>query len=90
MSKASLPSQVADSCFALSEQKPYPEAIVASDDAYYVFRLLERKAPAPDLLSEREEQFKKDLLEREKATILASWLAYVKSKADIKINNQLL
>jgi len=87
---ASLPSQIIDSSFDLSAEKPFPEEIVSSSGVYYVFRLADKKAPAPDLLSEKEDEFRTGLLERKKATLLASWLANVRSKAEIKINQQLL
>ena len=85
-----LPSQIIDSSFDLSVEKPFPEEIVSSGGVYYVFRLAARKAPAPGLLSEKEDEFKKGLLERKKAALLASWLANVRSKAEIRINQELL
>jgi peptidyl-prolyl cis-trans isomerase D len=87
---ASLPSQITESSFDLTEEKPFPEEIVASNGVYYVFRLTERKAPDQDLLREKEDEFKTGLLDRKKAALLVSWLANVRSKAEIIINQQFL
>jgi peptidyl-prolyl cis-trans isomerase D len=89
-SEASLPSQMIDSSFDLSEKNPFPEDLVSSNGVYYVFRLAGRKTPAQNLLQEKEEEFRTGLLERKKAALLTSWLATVRSKAEIKINKELL
>ena len=87
---ASLPAQITESSFDLSAEKPFPEEIVTSNGTYYVFWLADRKSPAPDLLEQKGDQFRTGLLERKKAAILTSWLANVRSKAEIKINKELL
>jgi peptidyl-prolyl cis-trans isomerase D len=86
----SLPAQITESSFDLSAEKSFPEEIVTSNGTYYVFRLADRKAPVTDLLNEKGDEFRTGLLERKKATILTSWLANVRSKAEIKINKELL
>jgi len=86
----SLPSQITESSFDLSLEKPFPEEIVTSNGTYYVFRLADRKAPAPDLLNEKGDEFRTGLLERKKTAILISWLANLRSKAEITVNEELL
>jgi peptidyl-prolyl cis-trans isomerase D len=85
-----LPPQVATLGFELSAESPYPEDIVSDNGKFYVFRLKERRPPASDLFTEKENEFRTGLLERKKNSILASWLANVRSKAEIQINEQFL
>ena len=86
----SLPAQITESSFGLSAEKPFPEDIATSNGTYYVFWLADRKAPSPDLLEEKGAPFRTGLLERKKTAILTSWLENLRSKADIKINKELL
>ena len=83
-----LPEQIVSMAFDLSADNPYPEEVVITNGLFYVFRIIEKRPPAPELFSEKENEFRTSLLERKKATILASWLANVRDKAEIEINEQ--
>lgn len=83
-----LPQQVAEMVFDLSRNHPYPDEVVSANEMFYVFRLIDKKPPEPQLFSEKESEFKQSLLERKKAAILTSWLANVRAKAEIEINPQ--
>jgi len=85
-----LPSQIAALGFELSAESPYPEEVIASNGKFYVFRLKERRPPVTALFTEKENEFRTGLLERKKASILASWLANMRGKAEISINEQFL
>jgi peptidyl-prolyl cis-trans isomerase D len=87
---ASLPAQIVNLGFELSQEQPYPEEVIAADSMFYVFRVMDKRPPAPDLFSKLEGGFKAALLERQKAAVLASWLANVRNKAVIEINKQFL
>jgi len=87
---SSLPSQVANLGFELSEDSPYPEEVVSSNGIFYIFRIMEKKPPSPNLFTEKENEFRAGLMGRKKATLLASWLANVRDKAEIVINEQFL
>ena len=87
---STLPTQIVTLGFELSDETPYPEEIVSDNGAFYVFRVMEKRQPSPDLYTEKEKEFKTALLERKKGTLLASWLANVRSKATIEINEQFL
>jgi peptidyl-prolyl cis-trans isomerase D len=87
---SSLPAQITNLGFELSAESPYPEEIVSSNGIFYVFRVMERNPPSSDLFTEKEKEFRIGLLERKKATLLASWLANVRGKAEIEINQQFL
>ena len=87
---STLPTQIVTLGFELSDETPYQEEIVSDNGAFYVFRVMEMRQPSPDLYTEKEKEFKTALLERKKGTLLASWLANVRSKAEIEINEQFL
>ncbi|MGW8160780.1 MAG: peptidylprolyl isomerase, partial [Desulfobulbales bacterium] len=87
---ANIPTQVVNIGFELSAEHPYPADVVAADGIFYVFKVLEKRPPAANLFSEKESAFKAGLLEREKSSLLAAWLANVRSKAKIEINQQFL
>ena len=87
---SSLPPQLVNMGFELSEEKPYPEEAVSADGVFYVFRFMEKRTPASDLFTEQENAFRTGLLERKKSALLASWLANVRDKAEIEINPQFL
>jgi peptidyl-prolyl cis-trans isomerase D len=87
---SALPEQIVSMGFELSEEKPYPEEAVSADGLFYVFRVMEKRSPSLDLFSTKENAFTTGLLERKKSTLLASWLANVREKAEIEINQQFL
>jgi peptidyl-prolyl cis-trans isomerase D len=87
---SSLPAQLVNTGFELPPQSPYPEKIITANGQYYVFRVLERKPPTPELFSKKENEFRTEMLERKKATILAAWLANFRAKSEIEINEQFL
>lgn len=85
-----LPLPVVNQGFALTENNPFPEEAVMADGRYYIFRVLEKRTPAADLFSKKESEFSEGLLERKKSEILESWLANMRDKAEIVINEQFL
>ena len=76
---SSLPPQIVNMGFELSEEKPYPEEAVSADGVFYVFRFMEKRTPASDLFTEQENAFRTGLLERKKSALLASWLNSTRS-----------
>ena len=74
--------------FELSAEKPYPDEAVTANGTFYVFRVLEKKAPAPELFSEKEEILKTGMLENRKGEVLAAWLASLRKMAEIEIAEQ--
>ena len=83
-------NRLSASLLTSAAENPYPEEVVATNGMFYVFRILEKRPPSPELFSEKESEFRTALLERKKSTILASWLANVRDKAEIEINEQFL
>ena len=87
---STLPAPIVNMGFELSAENPYPEEAAAANGVFYVFRVMEIRAPSPDLFSSKEDDFRTGLLERKKSAILASWLANMRDKAEIEINQQFL
>jgi peptidyl-prolyl cis-trans isomerase D len=87
---SSLPAQIVNMGFELSDEIPYPEEVVYADGMFYVFRVLEKREPSTDLFSKQENEFKTELLDRKKSALLASWIANLRDKAEIEINQQFL
>ncbi len=87
---AKLPQEIVSQGLELSEKNPYPGEPVTADGMFYVFKVLEKRPPSSEIFSRKESAFKTELLERKKAAILASWLANVREKATIEINQQFL
>ena len=90
ISGAKLPAEVVTMAFELSENNPLPAQPVAADSMFYVFMVKEKREPVPQLFSEKENEFRIGLLERKKSEILTAWLANVRDKAEIEINQQFL
>jgi peptidyl-prolyl cis-trans isomerase D len=87
---SSLPAQIVNMGFELSDAIPYPEEVVYADGMFYVFRVLGKREPSTDLFSKQENEFKTELLDRKKSALLASWIANLRDKAEIEINQQFL
>jgi len=85
-----LPVQIVNQAFELTEANPYPDKAVATNGLFYVFRVMAKRPPAPELFSEKENEFRAGLLEGKKSTILSSWLENVRDKAEIEISEQFL
>ncbi len=87
---SNLPAQIVNLGFQLTEENPYPDEVVSTNGKYFVFRVEEKITPAPELFGVQENEFRAGLLERKKSSILAAWLANVRGKAEIEINEQFL
>lgn len=85
-----LPKEIVDRAFALSQASPYPQEIGSSGNVFYVFKLLERRAPDASTLDPQREALISELKEEKRNEILASWLANLKAKAKITTNQDLL
>lgn len=83
-----LPPQVVAAGFQLTAEKPFPDEAVAANGMFYVFRILEKKPPATELFSEKEEILKTGMLENRRGEVLAAWLASLRESAEIEITEQ--
>ena len=89
-SSGSLPEEIVNTGFELPAGTAYPDEIASSNGRFYVFRIIERRPPAPELFSEKENAFRSELLGRKKDTILAAWLANFRAQSKIEISQQFL
>ena len=85
-----LPVQVVQKGFELSLQEPFPEQPLSQGEAFYVFQLLEKRQGEELLDETRRQVLAEQLAESAQNRLLADWLAWKQSKADIWINEQIL
>lgn len=85
-----LPYSVIEKGLGLSSKKPYPDNIESVGTTFYVFRLKEKKTPEADQLEEKQEEFAKRLLQEKNLNLLTAWAEYLRSSADISINQDLI
>jgi peptidyl-prolyl cis-trans isomerase D len=85
-----LPSSVLQEGLALSEARPYPEEVVASDRTYYVFRFKENRAPAAELFAAKQDELRQLLLQQDQMVLEAGWLENLKQQAKITRNERIL
>ena len=89
-SSGSLPAQIVSTAFELPAGIAYPNEVVSSNGRFYVFRIVERRPPPPELFSEKENAFRSQLLGKKKDAVLAAWLANFRAQSKIEINEQFL
>ncbi len=83
-----LPLTLINKGFELSSQNPYPEKVEKSGTTYYIFKFMEKSAPAAEIFGEKQEEFNKQISEEKKSALLAAWMEHLKSKAEIITNDQ--
>ncbi|MEA1934901.1 MAG: SurA N-terminal domain-containing protein [Thermodesulfobacteriota bacterium] len=81
-----LPYSVTEKGFGLSSQKPYPDNIESTGATFYVFRLKEKKMPEKGQFEGKQEELRKQMLQKKNINLLIAWAEYLKSSADISIN----
>ncbi len=85
-----LPYNVIEKGLGLSSEKPYPDSIESVGATFYVFRLKEKKTPGADQFKEKQEEFAKRLLQEKNINLLTAWAEYLRSSADISINQDFI
>jgi peptidyl-prolyl cis-trans isomerase D len=85
-----LPASVLQEGLALSEARPYPEEVAASDRTYYVFRFKENREPAAELFAAKHDELRQMLLQQDQTVLLAGWLENLKQQAKITRNERIL
>lgn len=89
-STAPLPAAVTETAFKLTERNPYPETIGASGPRFYVYRLKEKKDPAPELFEEKKSELRTQMRQEKQQQILASWYEFLRNQAEIKIDEKFI
>jgi peptidyl-prolyl cis-trans isomerase D len=85
-----LPSSLLAEGLALSEARPFPAEVAASDRTYYVFRFKEKREPAAALFAAKKEELRQSLLQQDQMVLLAGWLENLKQQAKITRNERML
>jgi peptidyl-prolyl cis-trans isomerase D len=85
-----VPPQVVQEAFSLSLQDALPEKPVAIGDTFYVFQLLERGNEEKSTDDAGKKQLQTQLLSAAENALLQDWLAWMQSRSDIWINEELM
>ncbi len=75
---------------SLTADKPYPEKIAESGNAFYVFRFNELKKPDLDKIQQGKEAFEAQLSQAKQAEILNAWLSHLMKQGEVTINEKLM
>ena len=85
-----LPYNVIQKGLGLSSQKPYPDNVESTGATFYVFRLKEKKMPEADQFEGKQEELRKQMLQKKNINLLIAWAEYLRSSADISINQDFI
>jgi peptidyl-prolyl cis-trans isomerase D len=90
MEDRGLPSSVLQEGLTLTESKPWPEDVSASDRTYYVLGFKERRQAPDELFAAKKEEIRQTLLQQDQMVLLSAWVENLKQKAKISRNERLL
>jgi peptidyl-prolyl cis-trans isomerase D len=77
--------EIARAAFQLTAEEPLPEAPLKGRTGYYVVRLKERKRPDMEAFEAEKSDIKSNLSRRKQAGAFESWLAQVKSRSEVVV-----
>lgn len=81
---------VSEAAFKLTEASRYPENVVQGPKGYYLIAYRDKKNPDASQLDGMRAQMKEQLLQKKESKIFSDWLAQLKQKSDIRIEQNLL
>lgn len=81
---------VSEAAFKLTEASRYPENVVHGAKGYYLIAYRDKKNPDASQLDSMRAQMKEQLLQKKESEIFSDWLAQLKQKSDIRIEQNLL
>lgn len=82
--------QVNRAAFLLTPEKPLAQEALQGSKGWYVIRLQERQAPAEAGFGKEKESIVKRLTERKRQTTYQNWLAELRSRSEIDVNQKLI
>ncbi len=82
--------ELAISAFKLSENKKIPDDIVKGKKGYYVIQFKEKIKPSLEEFKKEKSKILEDLLNKKKMNTLTTWIAQLKEKSEITIDNSIL
>ena len=81
---------VSEASFKLTGASRYPDNVVQGAQGYYLIAYRDKKDPDASQLDSLRAQMKEQLLQKKESKIFSDWLAQLKQKSDIRIEQNLL
>jgi peptidyl-prolyl cis-trans isomerase D len=82
--------QINQTAFLLTPEKPLAQEALQGGKGWYVIRLQERQAPAEEGFGKEKESIVKRLTEQKRQTTYQNWLAELRSRSEIDVNEKLI
>ncbi|MGD9367107.1 MAG: SurA N-terminal domain-containing protein [Desulfobacteraceae bacterium] len=82
--------QINHAAFLLTTEKPLAQEVLQGGKGWYVIRLQERQAPAEEGFGKEKESIAKRLTEQKRQTTYQNWLAELRSRSEIDVNEKLI
>jgi peptidyl-prolyl cis-trans isomerase D len=79
-----------EEAFLLSDEKPLCETPVEDSKGWFVLQLKERKKPAEEGFEKEQDTIVTQLTQQKKQSVYQQWLADVKSRSEIHVNDKLI
>ena len=82
--------QILQAAFELSSEKKVPDQVYHGKEGWYVLQLKDRKMPEENGFAKDKEMIISKLGDQKKQTVLQQWLADLKARSRIEINQQMI
>lgn len=89
-SAATLPAEIVENSFNLSEQKLLPDEVAAYGDSFYVVAFHGSQLPDPTLFDQKKKELEDQLKATRGNDLLTAWLDHLQKDAKITTNKELL
>jgi len=86
----SLAPQILQDHFNLSAENRFSDKIVPDNGNFLVLAFKDSKEPAAELLESKEPELNRQIAKTKAETLLVAWVGYLREKADITINQEML
>ncbi|MBU0674965.1 MAG: SurA N-terminal domain-containing protein [Proteobacteria bacterium] len=88
--ESKLAPAIIEAGLALTARMPFPEKVETVGRSFYVMAYKGEQELPENLVAEKQEDLKKKMADENSGELLANWINYLKSKAEITIKDQLL
>jgi peptidyl-prolyl cis-trans isomerase D len=82
--------QINQTAFELSKENPLPESALKGRQGWYVIQFKKRELPGQEGFDKDKDAMAKRLEDQKKQAVLQSWLADLRTKSEVKINEELI
>ncbi|MCK4837662.1 MAG: SurA N-terminal domain-containing protein [Desulfobulbaceae bacterium] len=83
-----LPPALLEAGLGLTAAVPYPDAVVTSGQTLYVAAFKDEKEASADKFEEQKDEIGKRLVEENQNAVSASWLAFLRDRAEVTIDKR--